>query len=59
VVFLVHLKELVINLIKIEKYDIIMLIDKKYLDKFLKDGWKVYNGTKEPSAFYVGDDDNE
>ena len=48
-----------IKLIKIEKYDIIMLIDEKYLDKFLSDGWKVYNGTKEPSAFYVGDDDNE
>lgn len=48
-----------INLIKIEKHDIIILIDEKYLDKFLKDDWKVYNGTKEPSAFYVGDDDNE
>lgn len=48
-----------INLIKIEKHDIIILIDEKYLDKFLKDDWKVYNGGKEPSAFYVGDDDNE
>lgn len=47
-----------IKLIKIEKYDIIMLIDKKYLDKFQKDGWKVYTGSKEPSCFYVGDDDN-
>lgn len=48
-----------INLIKIEKHDIIMLIDKKYLDEFLKDDWNAYNGTKEPSALYTGDDDNE
>lgn len=48
-----------INLIKIEKYGIIMLIDTKYLGKFLNDNWVVYKGTREPSAFYEGDDNNE
>lgn len=43
------------NLINIIKNDIIMLIDKKYLNKFLKDGWIEYNGTKEPSLIYEGD----
>lgn len=51
-------KDWVINLIKIEKYDIIMLIDKEYLEKFQKDGWGIYIGSKEPSCFYVGDDNN-
>ena len=42
-------------MINIIKNDIIMLIDKKYLDKFLKEGWVEYKGTKGPSDIYEGD----
>ena len=48
-----------INLIKIEKYGIIMLIDEKYLNQFISKGWKIYNGNKEPSCEYTGDDNIE
>lgn len=48
-------KEEVINLINIIKNDIIMLIDKKYLDKFLEDGWVEYKGSKKPSVIYEGE----
>lgn len=32
-----------------------MLIDKKYLNDFLEEGWVEYKGTKEPSVFYEGE----
>lgn len=48
-------KEGVTNLINIIKDDIIMSIDKKYLDMFLQSGWLEYNGMKEPSVIYEGD----
>ena len=44
-----------IDLINIIKDDIIMLIDRKYLDKFLNEGWEEYHGIKEPSVIYEGD----
>lgn len=44
-----------INLIKIEKYGIIMLIYEKDFDNFKLDGWELYNGSLEPSASCEGD----
>ena len=33
-----------------------MSVNKKYLDKFLADGWIEYKGTKEPMEEYEGDE---
>lgn len=44
-----------INLIKIKKDGIIMLVDEKFLDTFINKGWVIYTGTKEPSQVYGGD----
>jgi hypothetical protein len=38
------------------KNDIIMLIEEKYVDRFLNSGWVIYNGDKEPSMMYEGDE---
>lgn len=47
------------NLIKIIKNDIIMLVEEKYVNKFLNDGWVIYNGNKEPSGLFEVVDTNE
>lgn len=41
------------------KNDIIMLVEEKYVNKFLKDGWVIYNGSKEPSGIFEVMEDNE
>ena len=46
-------------MINIIKNDIIMLIDRKYLDKFIKEGWSEYEGTKKASIIYKGDEYSE
>ena len=46
------------NLIKIIKNDIIMLVEEKYLNDFLKKGWVEYKGSKEPSGVFEVIDDN-
>ena len=56
VVYLASWKVQVSNLIKIMKNDIIMLIEEKYVDRFLNSGWVIYNGDKEPSMMYEGDE---
>lgn len=44
-----------INLIEMIKDDIIMLVDKKYVNEFIKNGWVKYIGVKKPSGIYEGD----
>ena len=36
-----------------------MLVEEKYVNRFLNNGWVVYNGSKDPSGIFEVIDDDE